>query len=101
MFKGIGGLWVELKLVWVGGDEGRRELGFSNMRYEVNGLDLGKVLMVGDGEGEEELVMVGGVEGGSGEVDVEVVWDEGGLVVDGNMVLIDGGREVGLGGDME
>lgn len=99
--KGVPSLGLEGELLAVGADEGGAEGGLGDVPDEVDVLQGGHLFVVGQGHGEEQLVVLAAVEGAGEGRKVELFADEGRLVIDGDALLVDTAAYAALLADVE
>ena len=82
-------LCFELKLLIITGYEHFSEICIGNVSDELDTVNLLDFLMIADGNGEQQLVIFAAVEGTGGDVHVHLLGHDSGLIVDGDILLID------------
>lgn len=85
LFQRIPALGLEGEFLIVAADEHEAELGAGDVADEAYVVELFYLLVVADGDGEEEFVVFAAVEGAGGDVEVELFGHDCGLVVDGDV----------------
>ena len=85
----------------VAGDESATELFFGDVADDFHVLDGGDAVVLGEGYGEEELVVFAAVEGTSRDVHVELFGSHSGLVVEWDAFFVDAAAHVALGTDVQ
>ena len=93
-------LGLELEFLVVAGDEDVAEAGIGDVANELDILYLLYLLVVADGHGEEQLVVFTAIEGTGGDIHVQLLSHDGGLVVDGQLLLEDAAADVALLADV-
>ena len=96
----IPALRLEFKLLIVTGYEHLAEFLVSDVADEFDTLDLLDFLVIAYGNGEEQFVVLATVEGAGGDVHIHLLGHDGGLVVDGDVLLIDAAADARLFADM-
>ena len=91
----------EFKLVVVSCDEHFSQTFLGDMSDEMHSLDVLNALMVADGHGEEQFVVLTAVEGTCGDIEIEFLCHHCRLIVDGDVLLEDTASHVALLADME
>ena len=81
-------LCFQLHLTAIAGDEHTTQFGLGDVANEADALYLAHLLVVGEGHGEQQLVVFATIEGAGGDVHVELFGHHGGLVVERDVLFI-------------
>ena len=87
--QGLPTLCLQLHLAAIAGDEHASEFGLGDVADEAHTLHLAHLLVVGEGDGEEQLIVFASVEGTGDDVHVELLGHHRGLVIKGDVLFID------------
>ena len=99
-FQGVPTLGFELEFAAVARNEGAAKFLLGNVSDHFHIVDLADAVVVGKGDGEQELVVLASVEGTGGDVQVELLSRSGCLVVERNPFLVDAAPCVALAADV-
>lgn len=100
VFEGVPALGAEGYLGVVAGNHGAAELGARDVADDVDAFDFLDFLVIGERHGEQKLVVLAAVERGRHEIHIELLGHRGGLIVDGDAVLVDAASAVTLRADV-
>ena len=101
LLKRLPALGFEFKLLIVAGDEYLSELFFRDMPDEFDTVDLLYLLVVADGDGEQQFVILAAIEGTGGDIHIHLLCHHGRLVVDWDVFLVDVASHARLLADMQ
>ena len=89
VFERFPTLGAEFHLASIASDEHAAQLGLGDVSDETYSLQLAHLLVVGEGDGEEQLIVFASVEGTGDDVHVELLGHHRGLVIKGDVLFID------------
>ena len=92
--EGIPALGFQLYFASVAAYEIVAQLGFRDVADDFYSIQALYFIVVGEGDGEEKLVVLAAIEGCRNEVHVELLGHDCGLVVDGDAVFVNPASDV-------
>lgn len=73
---------------------------FGHVADDLDVLQLADAVVLGKGDGEEEFIVLAAVQRAGGYVHVQLLGHDGGLIVEGDALLVDAAAGVALGADV-
>ena len=94
-------LSLEFKLLIITSYEHFPELLLGDVSDEFNTLYLFNLLVIADGNGEQQFVVLAAIQGTGGDIHIHLLRHDRRLVVDGDVLFIDATTHTGLFTDMK